>query len=96
MFKSCPLSYLRDPNFCAFGSLQGFILGTYDGADIGWPEGSTEISTGGNLEGLLLGDWIISLYGIMIGTNVGNEIGLSDGKVIGRRLKDLVGIWLYD
>ena len=54
-----------------------FTLERNDGADIGSPEGSTERTTCGNLEGLLLGDWLGSLYVIKIGTNVGNELLLS-------------------
>ena len=38
--------------------------------------------------GYLLG----CLYGIDLGTNVRNELGLSDGKVLGRELEDLVVI----
>ena len=34
----------------------GFTIGTYDSTELGSPEGSTEITTGVNLEGLLLGD----------------------------------------
>ena len=64
----------------------------YTGADLVSPVVSTERTTGGNLEEFMLGDWLISLDGIELGTNVGNDIGLSDGKVLGRTLGDLVGI----
>ena len=41
-------------------------LGTYDGTEIGSPEGSNERTTSGNLEGLLIGDRLGSIYGIEI------------------------------
>ena len=56
------------------------------------PEGSTEITTGGNLEGLMLGNWLGSLDGIDIGTNVFNELGFSDGKVIGKTIRVLIPV----
>ena len=40
----------------------------------------------------MLGYWLLSLDGIELGTNVGNDLGFSDGKVLGRTLGDLVGI----
>ena len=61
---------------------------------LGSPEGSTEGTADSNLEGLLLGDWLVSLYGLDIVTNVGNEIGLSYGKVIDKTLGALDGISL--
>ena len=46
----------------------------------------------------MIGDWIGSLDGLEIGTNVGNELGLSDGKVIGTTIGALDGFPLstYD
>ena len=82
----------RDPTCSSFGDLDGFTLGTYDGTDIGSLEGWTERTTGGNIEVLLLGDWLGCLDGIDFGTDVGNELGLSDGKVLGRKLGALVGL----
>ena len=38
-----------------FGALYGFTFDTYDGADLGSPEVSTERTTGGKFEGLFLG-----------------------------------------
>ena len=72
--------------------MDGCTLGTYDDTDLGSPEGSTEVTKVGNLEGLLLGDWLGYLDGLDPVTSVGNEIGLSDGKVLGRTLWYLVGI----
>ena len=40
--------------YYSFGDLDGFTLGTYNGADLGSPEESTERTTVGNLEGLIL------------------------------------------
>ena len=74
---------------CSFVSLDGFTLSTYDGTDLGSPEGSTEVTTGDNLEGLFLGDWIGLIYWINIGTTVGNNLGLSDGEVIDTTLRAL-------
>ena len=42
--------------------------------------------------GLLLGGWLVYIYGIELGTDVGNDIVFYDGKVIGRTLGALVGI----
>ena len=41
---------------------------------------------------MFLGDWLGYLYGIELGTNVGNEIGFYDGKVLVRTLGGLVGL----
>ena len=60
--------------YCPLGALYVFTLGTYDGADLVSPEGSTERTTGVNFEGLLLCDWLGSIDGIDIGTDVGNEL----------------------
>ena len=48
-----------------------FTLDTYDGIYLGSPEGSTSGTTYGNLEVLLLGDWLGSLFGLELVTNVG-------------------------
>ena len=82
----------RSLNCCSFGALYGLTLVTYDGTDLGSPEGSTERTTDGNIEVLMLGNWLVSLYGIDIGTNVGNELGFYDEKVIGTKLGNLVGL----
>ena len=60
------------PSCYSFVALYGFTLGTYDGTVIGSTEVSTERTTGGSLEGLLLGDWLGSLDEIQISTNGGN------------------------
>ena len=46
----------------------------------------------------MLGDWFVSLYGLELVTNVGNEILFSDGKVLGTTLGALDDISLgkYD
>ena len=46
----------------------------------------------------ILGDWLVSLDWLVIGTNVGNDLVLFDGKVIGKTLWDMCGILLgtYD
>ena len=84
-------SYIA-PTSSSFGAMDGFTVGTYYGSDIGSPEESTERTTGKNFYGLFLGEWIGSLDGIEIGTNVVNELGLSDGKVLGRTLGALFGL----
>ena len=76
----------RDPTSFSLGALYGFTLCTYDGTDIVSPEASTEVTTGGNLKGLLLVDWLGSLYGIELGTDVDNVLGFSDGKVLVTKL----------
>ena len=40
----------------------------------------------------MLGDWLISLDVIDIGANIGNDLGLSNGKVLVRTHGDLVGL----
>ena len=86
------LSYCISPSCCSHGALCGFMLDTYDGTERGSTNGSFEITTGGNLEGLLLRDWLVSLDGLDIVTNFGNELGISDGKVLVRALRSLFGI----
>ena len=83
---------------CSLGALSGFIFGTYDGIYLVSLEVSTEWTTDGNLEGLLLGAWLLSLYVIELSTDVGNGIVLYDGKFIVTTLGDLYGISLvtYD
>ena len=90
-FSSC-----ISPNCCSIGALYGLIIGTYDVTELGTLEVSTEVTTDGNLEGLFLRGWLVSIYGRDIGTNVGNELGLSDWKVLGRILGDIVGLYLDD
>ena len=41
---------------------------------------------------MFLGDLLGSLDGLELGTNFGNELGFSDGKVRGRTLGDMVGL----
>ena len=41
---------------CSLGALYGSTLGAYDGTELGSPDVSTEGTTGGKIEGLLLGD----------------------------------------
>ena len=86
------LSFCRFPTYCSFGALDGFTLGAYDGTDLSSPEGSNEVTIGGNLEGLLLCDWLESLDVIELGTDVSNKLGFSDGKVIVTTLLALYGI----
>ena len=86
------LSFCRAPTCCSLGYLYVFTLGTYNCTYLGLLEGSTERTTCGNLDVLLLGGWLGSLYGIELGTNFGNYKVLSDGKVLGTTLGSLVGI----
>ena len=88
----------RSPTFCSIVALYGSTLGTYDGIELISPEGSTEGTTGGNLETLLLGAWIGYLDGLELGTNVGNELGLYYGKVLGTTLGALgeLSLGTYD
>ena len=72
--------------------MYGFTLGKYSVTELVSPEVSTEGTTCGNLEGFFLGDWIGSLDRIEIGTNAGNQLGLSDWEVLGRTLGYLVVI----
>ena len=65
----------RDPTCCSLGALDGFTLVTYNGTEMVSLEGSTEGTTGCNLEGFLLGDWIGSIYGIELVTDFGNALG---------------------
>ena len=82
----------RVPTCCSLGALNWFTIGTYDGTELRLLEGSTEVTIHGKLECLFIGDWIGHLDVLDLGTNVGNEIGLYDGKVLGRTLGALVGI----
>ena len=66
-----------------------FTLGTYDGTDIGSTEGSTQLTTGGNNEGLLLGYFLG--YINKLGKKI-NELELSYGKFLGRTLWDMVKV----
>ena len=79
------------PTCCSFGALDIFTLGTYDGTDLGSPEGSTEVTTGGNLEGLLIGDWIGYIDGIELVTDVGNEINYLMRKCLSQHLDLWIG-----
>ena len=83
------VSYCRDPTYCSLGALDLFTLGTYDGTDIGSTEGSTQLTTGGNNEGLLLGYFLG--YINKLGKKI-NELELSYGKFLGRTLGDMVKI----
>ena len=65
-----------------------------DSTDLGSPEVSTEGTTGGNLEVMLLGDWLVYLDRIELGTNVDNELGLSYGEVFGTILVNVDRITL--
>ena len=58
------------------------------------PERSTEGTAGGKLEYLLLGDWPVSLDVVEIDANVGNELVISDGKVLDTTLGALYGLSL--
>ena len=69
-------------------------MDSYDSTDLGSPEVSTEGNTGGNLEVMLLGDWLVSLDRIELGTNVVNELGLSKGEVFGTILVNVERITL--
>ena len=79
-------------NFCSLKSIDGFTVGTYVGTETGSPEESTEGTTGGNIEWLLLSDWLGCLYGLELGTNFGHALVLSYGKVLGTTLGALDGI----
>ena len=70
--------------------MYGFSIGTYGDTRIGSLEVSTERSTGDNLEGLMIGDYLGYLDGIDIGTNVGCELGLSVRKYFTEHLGGLV------
>ena len=59
---------------------------------MGQPQGLTEGTTCGDLDGLFLGACLGSLYGIEIGKNIGNELEFFDGKVICTTLRALDGI----
>ena len=77
---------------CSLGDLYGFTFCTYDVTDIGSPEISTQLITGGNLEGLLLGGLLGYLDGLDLGTNVCNELVFSDDTLLGITLGYLVGL----
>ena len=80
------------PTCCSLGATDRFKLSTYDVTDLRSPEGPTEGNKGEHNVGLLLDDILGSLNGIELDTNIGNEIGLYNGKVIGITLGDLVGM----
>ena len=61
--------------------MDGYIIVTYYGTELGSPEGWTERTAGGKLEFLFLGGWLGSQDGNELGTGVGNELGFYAGKV---------------
>ena len=77
---------------CLLGDMDGFTFVTYDVTDLGSPEGSTEVTKCSNLEVLLIGDCFVYLNVLELGTNVCNELGFSDDKVLEITLGSLVGI----
>ena len=68
----------------------------YYGTELGSPEGSTEGTTGGILERVFLYYWLGYLDVLELGTNFDNELGLSDGNVLGRTLGGMAVIELND
>ena len=72
--------------------MDGSTLGKYGGTELVSPKGSTEGTTDGNIEVFFLSDLLGSIDGLDFGTNFANKLRLSDGKVLGRTLGDLVGI----
>ena len=72
--------------------MDGFTLSIYDGIELVSPEVSIEGTKVENLEGLLICDWIGSIYVFELGTDVGNELVLSDGKMLGTTLGDIYGL----
>ena len=77
---------------CSLEYLDGFTLCTYYDTKLLSLEGLTEIIADGNFEGLLLGDWLVSVVGLVIGFNKGAVIGSWYGKVLVTTLGDLVGL----
>ena len=75
-------------------ALYGISIGTYDGTVIRYLEGSTEVTAEGIIDGLLLGDWIVSVVGLAIDFNKGDVLVFWYGKVIVVTLWDLVGLQL--
>ena len=72
--------------------MDGFILGTYDDTELGSLEGSTEVLSEVNFEGLLLSAWLGLVSGLVIGFNKGNVLYSWCVKVIVTTLGALVGI----
>ena len=68
------ISSCKALSYCSLGDLDGFTLGTYDVTELGSPEVSTEVTKCGNLEVLLIGDWLVYLIVLEIGTNVGMSL----------------------
>ena len=52
------LSSCISPACCSLRALDGFTFSTYDGIELASLEGSTKGTTSGNLEVLLIGDWL--------------------------------------
>ena len=86
------LSYCIYPTCCSLRALDIFTPATYDSTDLVSSYRYTEGTICGNLNSLLLGDWLGSIDGLELGTNVGNVFGLSDRKMIDRTLGDLIEI----
>ena len=57
--------------------MDGIPLGIYDDLYIGFLEGSNDGIIDSNLEGLLLGVWLVSVDGIELGLKEGTELGSS-------------------
>ena len=72
--------------------MYGFKLGTYDYKEIGHLEGSNGGIPEGKFEVLLLGAWLGSVVGLVIGFNKGTVLGSWYWKALGTTLGDLVGI----
>ena len=78
--------------------MDGFSPDTYDGTYLGSPEVSNEGTIYVNLEFLLLYYWLGYIDESELGTNVSNELGFSDGKVVDTTLGDLgvLSLGTYD
>ena len=72
--------------------MYGSTLVAYDDTELVSLEVSTELITEGKFEGLLLGDWLVSVVGLVIGFNKGTVLGSWYQKVLGTTLGDLVGL----
>ena len=66
-YDGTALGYLEVPHLFSLGALYRFTIGTYDGTYLRSLEISTEVIAEGNFEVLFLGDWLLSVVGLVIG-----------------------------
>ena len=73
------------------GDMDGLPLGTYDGLEIVWLEGSTYGNKYDKVDVLLLGSWLLPVDALELCNHEDAKLETHNGKILGKKFGAMLG-----